>query len=364
LKEGIAIAKKRTLNFLQWNALAIVLLIGVLPFATAIITNAGSSSDGTYSSAWKDTGFPPDPSINTNLGYWYENGGENWTFWYQSLLTPAEQTLYADILDCVYIEDGYCSGTDDLTDPYDRFWTRNNVQAGRIPMNAAWTYQTHYYGIDPNYVGQAGSGPYSYFILNNTLGGIEQNETLDKLKITWVDYETTFPCDYSEFVDLHIYGEITFIQDGNSMDSPNIRTKTLKDFEWATSNKYQYNRWDMQNQDYHTVCSPGFELEFDFTGFESLDLTEWNGGDWWGTAYLITLNYIQRADGRNLGSTPLPQNGVNEFYFGIEYQSINTVQANFVIKSLTAGLAFGTFALAIASTPYWDPFKNLLKGVQ
>jgi len=84
--------------------------------------------------------------------------------------------------------------------------------------------------------------------------------------------------------------------------------------------------------------------------------------NWSSTDHLIQIQQVVRADGQNIGSTQLPWAGDSRFTFGAEHQSINTIQAGFIIKSLTTILSFGTFALAVASTPYWDPFKSFFKG--
>ena len=129
------------------------------------------------------------------------------------------------------------------------------------------------------------------------------------------------------------------------------------------SNKYEFERYNNQNSEWENSCVNGMVLEFDLTGFESLALTEWNGGEWSSTNHLIKINSIERADKQNLGSTPLPFAGDSIFAFTAQHQSVNTVQAGFIIQSLTTLMSIGTFALAIASTPYWSPFKNFFKGV-
>jgi hypothetical protein len=91
-------------------------------------------------------------------------------------------------------------------------------------------------------------------------------------------------------------------------------------------------------------------------------LTEFNGGDWANTDHLIELKSIKKANGQNIGNAHLPFAGDGIWSFSSTHQSVNTVQAGFIIKSATLFLSFGTFALAIASTPYWDPFKNFFKG--
>jgi hypothetical protein len=312
-----------------------------LPFATAIISNAGSSSD-----EYAQNSINMDASGNSWRGYWYDNGA-NMTYSYESSM-PMPSGWY----DCAHIVDGFC--------------TRNTTSTSIDPLTSAkfdWVAPTPAYQFHQNhqrivapgeYIGTSGEGPFSFYLYGYALDGIEQNDTLDSIKYTFIDYITTYDCSYNGFVDLEINADLSFIYANNS--------KSFKEFEFETTNKYQYLRYDNQNSHWANDCVIGFELEFDFTGYESLSLTEFNGGDWMNTDHLIQIKSIERADGLNIGNTQIPFAGDQFWTFTATHQSVNTVQAGFIIRSATLALSFGTFALAIASTPYWDPFKNLFKG--
>ncbi len=329
---------------IQWNALAIFMILGVLPFATAIITNAGSSTDGN-----EQNSIEMDSNGNIFRGYWYDNGG-NYTASYQS-----NYPMPAGWYNCAYIVDGRCG--------YDYQYSTDT----QVPLSSAtfdWVLpapsyilkQSHQTVLNPGeYLGTSGYGPFSFYFYGNAFAGIQQNETLDKISYTFADYITTYNCQSYQFSDLEISADLTFIYENNS--------KSFTNFEFDVSNKYEYLRYDQSTAQWELACVIGFELEFDFTGFESLDLTSFNNGDWANTDQLIELKNIEREDGTNIGNTQLPFTGDQFFAFTAEHQSVNTVQATFIIKSLTTILSFGTFAVAAASTPYWDPFKNLFKGV-
>jgi len=334
-------AKKPPMSALQWNAVAIMIVLVALPFATAIISNAGSSSD-----EYEQSSITMDAGGNAWKGYWYDNGA-NMTYSYESSM-PMPSGWY----DCAHIVDGFC--------------TRNTSSISIDPLTSAkydWVAPTPAYQFHQNhqrivapgeYIGTSGEGPFSFYLYGDSLDGIEQNDTLDSIKYTFIDYITTYDCAYNGFVDLDIKADLSFIYANNS--------KSFKEFEFETTNKYQYLRYDNQNSNWGNDCVIGFELEFDFTGYESLSLTEFNGGDWINTDHLIQIKSIERADGLNIGNTQIPFAGDQFWTFTATHQSVNTVQAGFIIKSATLLLSFGTFALAIASTPYWDPFKNLFKG--
>ena len=336
-------AKKPPMSALQWNAVAIMIVLVALPFATAVISNAGSSSDeyGQNSILMNNSG-------NFERGYWYDNGA-NMTGSYQSTI-PMPSGWY----NCGYIVDGECGKDYSYSnDDYSPFFSAKFDWVAPTP--AYQFHQNHQRILAPGeYIGTSGEGPFSFYLYGETFDGIKQNDTLDSISYLFLNYITTYDCQYNGFVDLDIRADLTFIYGDNS--------KSFKEFEFETTNKYQYLRYDNQNSQWGNDCVVGFELEFDFTGYESLSLTEFNGGDWINTDHLIELKSIERGDGMNIGNTQLPFAGDQFWSFSSTHQSVNTVQAGFIIKSATLILSFGTFTLAIASTPYWDPFKNFFKG--
>lgn len=338
-------AKKAPMSALQWNAVAIMLVLVALPFATAVISNAGSSSDDI---AKPSTSM--DPYDGFWPGIWYDNG-INLVPYYEATI-PMPAGWY----NCGYIVDGECG--DDYS--YDS-GTFLPLSISSVPKNIygeipSYTLrQNHKQILAPGeYYGSSGEGPFSFYFYGNAFDNIAQNDTLDKISYKFVDTMISYDCEYSGFDDLIITSDLTFIHQGES--------KTFKDFEFKVDNSINSQRWNSQNSDWVYDCIIGFELEFDFTGYESLSLTEFNGGDWINTDHLIELKSIKKANGQNIGNAHLPFAGDGIWSFSSTHQSINTVQAGFIIKSATLLLSFGTFALAIASTPYWDPFKNFFKG--
>lgn len=336
---------KANMSRLQWNALAIITLIGFMPFAVAVITNAGSDSDGL-----REDSLGTQPPVNDWRGIWWDNGN-NYTSHYETTI-PMPAGWY----NCAYIENGECG--EDYSYSTDTFVPLSSTPINWITGQTLYSFdQTHRNSgmLSPGeYLGTSGSGPFGWYIFGESFNGIKSNESLDKIAYQFTDADTEYSCSYDGFVDLEIYASLTFIQ-GN-------KTYKLDNFVFETSNKFEWDRYDPNTGDWDTACVNGIELEFDFTGFESLGITEWNGGNWSGTDHLIEIQQVVRADGQNIGSTQLPFAGDGRFTFGAEHQSINTVQAGFIIKSLTTILSFGTFALAVASTPYWDPFKSFFKG--
>ena len=341
--EGVVIIAKAPLTAIQFNALAIITLLAFMPFAIAIITNAGSNSDGNYQNS-----ISMDDPNNSWRGQWIDNG-INLTQFYEN-----QYPMPAGWYGCAYISNGDCmtyNGNYDSTVPISSAKSDWNLPSPSITVP-----QSHQSVLAPGeYIGTSGPGPFSWLFYGETFDGIEQNSSIDSIKYSFVDSFTSYLCTYVGFTDLKIDADLTFIQ-GN-------KTKSFKGFEMSVSNKYEYDLYDNLQGTWSPACVNGIVLEFDFSGFESLALEEWNDGDWASTDHLIEIKNVERKDGQPISNTALPWAGDGYFRFTAEHQPIDSVQAGFIIKSLTVVLSVGTFALAIASTPYWDPFKSAFKGV-
>jgi len=337
-------AKETKLKPLQFNLLAIVLLLVAAPFAIAFITNAGSSTDGTFQSSMT---MESDPAT-FDRGLWYDNGGNYTEYYEQNIAAP--QGWY----NCAYISNGQCG--DDYSYSTDTYLPiTSTMSSWHMPSPSIAVKQTHQHVLAPGeYLGTSGHGPFAWYLYGSNFDGIEGNDSLDKVRYTFIDYATEYSCLYSGFTNLTIEASISFYYGGN--------VKKFEGFVFEGMNKYEYNRYDNQIGQWDNACVVGMTLEFDFTGFESLSLTSFNGGNWSGTDHLIELHNVERDDGENIGSTPLPWAGDGMFWMTAEHQSINTITAGFIIKSSTLVLSVVTFALGIASTPYWDPFANFFKG--
>jgi len=337
------VKKKAPLTAIQFNALAIVTLLAFMPFAIAFITNAGSNTDGNYESSING-------SSNTfGKGYWYDNG-DNYTSYYENEYPNMPQGWY----NCAYISNGYC-GEDYSYSTDSRVYFSVSTTTNYYDVTSYSVKQNQQYSLAPGeYLGTSGDGPYGWLVFGDTFTGIEQNTSIDSIKYKFIDIYSEYLCDYEGFTDLRIAASLTFIYGNES--------KEYDGFNMIVSNKYQYNRYDANNGHWGDACVNGIVLEFDFTGFESLAINDFNNGDWEATDHLIKIENIEREDNRNIGNTLLPFNGDGLFVFSAEHQEIDPVQAGFIIKSLTTLLSAGTFLLALASTQYWNPVSKRVRG--
>ena len=352
--------------------MAIVFLFGFMPFAIAFVSNAGSSSEEAWINSMQHHDRPVGDSIADN-SIWLENGGSNFSSWYETYQTPSD----LGYLDCVYITNGKCEG----------YWDNNatlpNVGSLDLRMGLDATggnfqgiypfYSNDYSGIrtteasqshrsvhggGSQYSGRSGNEIFSWYMSSIYLNEIDQGQTLDSLRFLMIDDTMSFVCEdpLSFASNITFEGEISFIHDNETIKYTNF------DFEKYT--KFRYSFLDAVDGTFSDSCAVGFFLEFDFTGFESLEIhTLTDAGDWDNTSMILTLkNFVNEDSPDDFGNTRLPFTGTQRFLLGVQHNEINPVETGFLIKTGTLILAVATLAVALVSTPYWDPFKNFFKG--
>lgn len=225
----------------------------------------------------------------------------------------------------------------------------------RTPAPSTLVSQSHYDASDgSHYLGSSGYEEFAWQFGSEYYPLFPKGEALDAIRLTFVNHNIAYSCAYSEFANIEFKGQLTFIHEG--------KEKKYDGFEFETSNKFEHTTFDFNNNHWSDVCQVGFDLEFDFTGFESLELKSFNNGDWMNTTMQVSLTDFERADGRTFGNTPLPFAGDNKFAFSVEHVEMNSITAGFFIKTSTLVLSLIIFALGIASTQQWDPFKSLIGG--
>lgn len=342
--------------------MAIVFILGFMPFAVAFISNAGSSTDEQWINSMQ---LHDEPIALTDDSIWLENGGSNLTSWYSTYNPPSNN----DELDCSYITNGECEGYYDDSNPLDRLIKPLSSSTPLVYPNNAFDSndyfdvrssqitQSHFEpGFTNAYAGRSGSEIYSWYLSSKYNNQIEQRDTVDALRY-WMASTTAYNCNNNEWSNLTFDGEITFHY-GND-------TLTYTNFEFEKSNKFEYSQFDAVHGTWSSVCTVGFFVEFDFTGFESLEIHTFNDiGDWDNTSITLTLkNFVNTDTPDDFGSTKLPFAGAGFWELGVQHRELNPVEAGFLIKTGTLLLSFITLVIALASTPYWDPFKNLFKGM-
>lgn len=356
---GVDVSNEPALNPIQWNSLAIVFILAIMPFAVAFITNAGSSSEGNFEDSLPQQGSFAPGSAPGSGSYWLNNGGDNHTADYVANDPIIAGTYYEN---CAFVKDGFCVGFNANANNKMPLYEFNTIPTNdwTLPMMSTAISGSHYYG-DPSgayYFGSSGDGPFTLLMNSNYLAGIEDGTAVDRIRFTFVDQEVDYACDAAVFANISFQADLTFYHDGSS--------KKFDGFEFETVNKYAYRGYDRTHGSgtWTDFCHIGFQIEFDFTGFESLDLSSFNGDQWSNTTVKLNFeNFVNEDRAGSFGDTALPFACNCVVAMGIEHQEVNSAVAGFIIRTGTLLLSAVVAAVGIASTRQWNPFTTFIGGL-
>ena len=197
------------------------------------------------------------------------------------------------------------------------------------------------------------------------------NKDLSALKLQFIDQEYSFACDSIIFDDIQFKSDITFYYKNQEIKFSN--------FNFDVSNRYNVNNLNsafVPNYDNGTaqpsgdVCHVGLPLEFQLLPVEALEFNELVQGDYENLSAIIDIyeleydtNYVfvalTNSMGGNRPAIPFLGDGTNAVLFEVAYT--DTTSTNFFLKGGTIILGVGMFALALASTPYWNPVVQTFK---
>lgn len=337
---------QKKLNSFTFNALAIISVLVILPFATAIITQSSQSTDSDWVDSMKVSAYG-EPNTGS---YWIENGGKNYTGYYKTL-NPALTTLEED---CGYITEGFCQGYNDPPIhkvPVQSMYFGNGF---RMPMTSVNLQQSHYYiSNGSQYIGMSGE-LFSWKFDSQYFSNLKDNTTTDSFSFTFIDKSVNYAEGAFNASDISFYADIEFSYDGDVLP--------LNDFFIETTNQYCF--FDPIERNIGQSCYIGLQVTLKFTMFQALEIFDFNYGNWTGTEIQLTLKNFEVEDYPNFGGTYLPFAGDGSFDMGIEHTEINPRESGFFVKGGTLGLGIAVFIFALASTPYWDPFKQAFRGSQ
>lgn len=391
---------------ISFNAVAVIYVLAFIPIAVAFVSNIGadSSDDNFQNMTKRGNEIYTDSSLidGTGLISWFDNG-DNYSQFYKTYYASSDKIPQA--ADCFFIENGYCQGSNDtMTDVldiggfgqfiylYDCDTTPFNAQNDILhncPFASppAWNltltpwemrYDGSYYwkGTDthahpfqnvyannltpPTYAGDSGD-TFSIRLNNLMMNQLPQGEMIDSLRLRIFDYNDfsgadqgadNYNCDASVFRNMTIETTLTQFYDGESNTLPTYTTETDNSF-YAEQIPIHF---------LHDGCYIGYEILLDFNGFDTRNMFNFvDGGDWNGSSIIVEMKF-EREDGLPINGMNLGFNGIGNFVLAVDFTEIDAQQVNFQTNVGLGALSVGNVVLAMASTPYWDPFKNWFKG--
>ena len=342
---------------------------------------------------------------------WVENGGID-NFPYYQYVNP---NVSAWDLDCVYITNGICEGSYDPADDADATnmgsyyrdcdtggYYYNGVAFGVIPTiqyncqfaDPDWSYyepiltqQTYtqsliyegsyfYRGYDSDTHGISSANPnnatdqswvgdsgdkFSFRLNELMMNQLPHGEMVDSMRLTIFDFPSAplgtpslYNCDnYAGWANLSINTKVSIEYDGEMRE---LATSYITE----TDNKWYYTATPSFFP--QSGCLVGYEVLIDFNGFDAREMFNFAEGGKWNLSTMIIEMEFERTDGANLGSTNVAINGISNFQIAIDYTEIESQQVEFATNAGLLTMGSANIILAIASTPYWDPFRNFFRG--
>jgi len=407
------VENKPKISGVAFNAYAIVGLLVITPIYLALVTSVaagGTIEDKRYSMLPED-GYVRTDYTDTALhpGYFKTNGnnaigtwidiGDNMTqnyineygllnddglecYWlyqqYPHYGHPDQQDFYGGPVSSAFVGDVNNFNINDVTNcqPFGRLKNvgSTSFSSDVVQINGISSVpipQNHFSissGSGHPYIGNSGGGEFKFSIENPVFQGLDDEKGVGSLFLTmYADYTNfQFDCDtaISDEISFNYNMEI-FHKPGNQTTHPT----TIQDNPSIKFDGWTFEGDNLLPMEYNPngiICTTGFELNFQLSVFESMDLTDFKDifGSYENFSAIITMDNFENVNnpGGLIGDTPLPFAGDGYFYMGYSVSYINEATTNFILKGGTLVLGLGFFWLSIASTPYYDPLKNRFKG--
>ena len=396
-------SNKRKIEGLSFQLFAIASLLIVLPVSTAFVSNLASMDSQRYESINDEYVQDQMNILNDcqnwigNTTYQLETGGFDFLHlisWIDKGTNATSPYMQINTQN----DDVDNNGIPDGQDPnnYQFIWDEDSFEYQSF-IYRCWPYQG--FAFPPSFDNRNGdillsgfdnhawasfiSGwhgyedlagdEFSFKIHDNYFKYLDSNKDLSALKLQFIDQEYSFSCDSIIFDDIQFKSDITFYYKDQQIKFSN--------FDFDVENKYEVNNFNsafVENYQNGTaqpsgdICHVNFPLEFELFPVEALQFNELVQGDYANLSAIVDiydLDYDNQyvfvalqnsvAGGGNRPAIAFLGDGSNSVLFEVAYT--DTTSTNFFLKGGTIILGVGMFALALASTPYWNPVVQTFK---
>ena len=376
---------ERKLSPVGFNAFAIIGLLVILPFSTAFITNLTSQSD--------DSEFIDLVGDGTNLRIANTQGiggqnthmnwvdiGDNYSTQYPDI-TPS--MTIADFADCYEQIQNYafyslnpeynaaeravCGNFGMMVDVNNNPGTIENFNGG----NYLVTDQTHSFlnGVSP-FIGDTSTN-YAFSVEQSIFNSANKVKDISAFQVKMVQDSTFFDCSNAPTYNITFDYSITFVHKTDPYQMTHYETIEYNNWNSITFDNFEYddNNIIVAYSPFHqgTKCYIGLDIDFNFDSLQALELADWisaNGNEISNISAIVEINNLGSPDTQSgrVENIPLPFSGTGQYLqtYGAKY--VSATQVNFFLKGGALIMGIALFVLAIASTPYWDPFMNLFQG--
>ena len=348
-------ANKPKITGLSFNIFAIVGLLVILPISVAFVTNLGNSNNSEFEPimdandfVWNHPYMCSNEAILADDIYYMDwlDIGDNMTSSYVSYYGATNANY--DFMNEGVINH-HTGGCNNFYYQYndDIFWAGSNDNHYRLASQA---FQFNPY---EGYIGYSGDD-FTFRIDENAFQHLDDSQDLSGLKLTFIDRDYGIDCDNQFWRNLTFDYEITFINENMS------QSLFFGGFSDKQLNSYhiQYDPYNQQND----FCVESLSLEYDFTPFESFEISD-KFKDYDNLSAIVRVYNIEDEFNLNygVGVSDLVFSGDGDHQTALEVRYVDTARTSFFLNGGTFILGVALFALAIANTPYWNPVVGYLK---
>jgi len=376
---------ERKLSPVGFNAFAIIGILVILPFSTAFITNLTSQSekgqfedlvgDGTNLRVANTFGVGGQ-NTHTN----WVNIGDNYSSQYPDL-TPSMSI--SDFADCYEQIQNFaffssnpeydatlraqCLGFGMMIDVNNSPGVIENFNGG----NYLVTDQTHSWlnGVS-SFIGDTSTN-YAFSIEQSIFNSANEVKDISALQVKMVQDSTFFDCSNAPTYNITFDYSITFVHKTDPFQMTHFET-----IEYNNWNTIKFDDFEFEDNNiisafspFHqgTKCYVGLNINFNLDSLQALELSDFiktNGNEISNISAIVEISNLGSPDTQSgrVENIPLPFSGNGQYLQSYGAKYVSATQVNFFLKGGALLMGVGLFLLAIASTPYWDPFMNLFQG--
>lgn len=340
----------------QFNVLAVVLILIGLPVAVAAISSAGATGE---TKNWEPA-YGVDTSGTLNYATWLRNGAD-FSDTYEAQTTGTGNCSYIEPLYGSYLSPS-CAGSTPLSTPYPFLFFSTEVRTTNTGIPALQVPVDHNNLPPGDYIGSSGAGPFEWVMPAGNMVEIPTDEMPEAYRFNMLDSSGNLNCGSADFVNITFDGRMRFFTfdfaTGEVLNDVSV-TRT-----YESSNKLLWDYYDATHG-WTQGCWIGLSIEFDLTSFESMELSS-TFTNWSNVFIVLTLDDFEVDEpnaASNIGQTKLPFHGdTGTFPMVVEYATVDQASINFVVRGGTLVLGLVICLIAIGSTPYWDPLRSWFRG--
>jgi len=211
--------------------------------------------------------------------------------------------------------------------------------AGSLPVS-----QNNNHILPSSQYAQNGNFPITFSFINGSGWSLDTNGTLNRISIFMHDSTNSYSCSDTRFANLTVEHRIEFIYQGNNM--------TMEGFKTNAPNFRNING----------QCYATMNIIFEFDLIQAFQINEFVDGNYDDVSLIIDITSYENDKVGSPANVLMPFHGDGDFEMTFQISAVDTLEVNQIMQTYTIIISLIIGYLAIASTPYYDPLRNLFKG--